>query len=75
MRLIESHVKFRLLTEEETKQAYENPPNGLQVMRGGVILEGEVWATPAEFADPKFVERAQHNIRQQIVKTIKQAMK
>ena len=75
MRLIEAHVKFRILTEEETKQAYENPPAGQQVMRGGVILEGEVWGTAEEFKDPKFVERAQHIIRQQIVKTIKQAMK
>ena len=75
MRLIETHVKFITLSAEETKQAYENPPPGLCVMRGGVILEGEVWATEAKFNDPKFVKKAKHNIRQQIVKTIKGAMK
>lgn len=75
MRLIEEHVKFRILTPEEAKVQFENPPEGMHVMRGGVILEGEVWLTPEQVADEKEVQRARHNIRQQIVKTVKQAMK
>lgn len=75
MRLIETHIKFKAFTPEEASQLYENPPAGMSVIRGGVILEAEVWGTPEQMKDPDFIKEAERKIKKQIVEITKGAMK
>lgn len=66
MSLIERRVKTRLLKPDEVKTEFASAPPGGFLLRGGIILESEIWLTAAEAATPEKVVAAENQIRAEI---------